>query len=78
LNSLSSAALRKILRRCPTRRQTLLLSATLPPPVLRLAHRYMVDPVHINLSPAKVTVENIRQSYLPRRLSSSSVALALS
>jgi ATP-dependent RNA helicase DeaD len=23
----------------------------------------MVDPVHINLSPAKVTVENIRQSY---------------
>jgi ATP-dependent RNA helicase DeaD len=54
----------KILRRCPTQRQTLLLSATLPPPVLRLAHRYMVDPVHINLSPAKVTVESIRQSYL--------------
>jgi ATP-dependent RNA helicase DeaD len=54
----------RILRRCPTRRQTLLLSATLPPPVLRLAHRYMVDPFHINLSPAKVTVENIRQSYI--------------
>jgi ATP-dependent RNA helicase DeaD len=54
----------KILRRCPARRQTLLLSATLPPPVLRLAHRYMVDPFHINLSPAKVTVENIRQSYI--------------
>jgi ATP-dependent RNA helicase DeaD len=53
----------RILRRCPTRRQTLLLSATMPPPVLRLAHRYMVDPVHINLSPEKVTVENIRQSY---------------
>jgi ATP-dependent RNA helicase DeaD len=53
----------KILRRCPTQRQTMLLSATLPPPVLRLAHRYMQDPVHINLSPAKVTVENIRQSY---------------
>jgi ATP-dependent RNA helicase DeaD len=54
----------RILRRCPSKRQTLLLSATLPPPVLRLAHRYMVDPVHINLSPQKVTVENIRQSYL--------------
>jgi ATP-dependent RNA helicase DeaD len=54
----------RILRRCPQARQTLLLSATLPPPVLRLAKRYMVDPVHINLSPAKLTVENIRQSYI--------------
>src|SRR6516225_3822525 len=54
----------KILRRCPRQRQTLLLSATLPPPVLRLAQRYMNDPIHINLSPAKVTVENIRQSYV--------------
>src|SRR5207248_7097512 len=54
----------KILRRCPAERQTLLLSATLPPPVLRLAHRYMVDPYHINLSPARVTVENIRQTYV--------------
>jgi ATP-dependent RNA helicase DeaD len=54
----------RILRRCPLDRQTLLLSATLPPPVLRLAQRYMIDPVHINLSPEKVTVENIRQSYI--------------
>src|SRR5262249_32995990 len=54
----------KILRRCPKQRQTLLLSATLPAPVLRLAQRYMIDPVHINLSPVKVTVENIRQSYI--------------
>src|SRR5437870_4994643 len=54
----------KILRRCPQQRQTLLLSATLPPPVLRLAKRYMVDPLHINLSPENVTVENIRQSYI--------------
>src|SRR5207249_6175674 len=54
----------KILRRCPRERQTLLLSATLPPPVLRLAQRYMMDPVNINLSPTKVTVENIRQLFL--------------
>jgi ATP-dependent RNA helicase DeaD len=53
----------RILRRCPQQRQTLLLSATLPPPVLRLAERYMVDPLNINLSPAKITVENIRQTY---------------
>jgi ATP-dependent RNA helicase DeaD len=54
----------RILRRCPGTRQTLLLSATLPPPVLRLAKRYMVDPLHINLSPAKLTVENIRQTFI--------------
>jgi ATP-dependent RNA helicase DeaD len=54
----------KILRRCPSQRQTLLLSATLPPPVLRLAHRYMHDPIHINLSPRKITVDQIRQSYI--------------
>jgi len=53
----------KILRRCPQQRQTLLLSATLPPPVLRLAQRYMVEPININLSPEKITVENIRQTY---------------
>jgi ATP-dependent RNA helicase DeaD len=54
----------RILRRCPASRQTMLLSATLPPPVLRLTHRYMIEPVHINLAPTKVTVENIRQSYI--------------
>jgi ATP-dependent RNA helicase DeaD len=54
----------KILRRCPRERQTLLLSATLPPPVLRLGQRYMIEPVNINLSPERITVENIRQSYI--------------
>ncbi|MGH7135121.1 MAG: DEAD/DEAH box helicase, partial [Pirellulales bacterium] len=53
----------RILRRCPQQRQTLLLSATLPPPVLRLAQRYMVEPLNINLSPEKITVENSRQTY---------------
>jgi len=53
----------RILRRCPTRRQTFLLSATMPPPVLRLTKRYMVEPIHINLAPARVTVETIRQTY---------------
>jgi ATP-dependent RNA helicase DeaD len=53
----------KILRRCPKERQTLLLSATVPGPVLRLAQRYMDEPVHINLSPEQPTVEKIRQSF---------------
>ena len=34
----------KILRRCPKDRQTLLLSATLPPVILNLAKRYMHRP----------------------------------
>lgn len=53
----------RILRRCPTDRQTMLLSATLPGPVLRLAQRYMRDPVNINLSPETPTVEKIKQSF---------------
>jgi ATP-dependent RNA helicase DeaD len=40
----------RILRRCPQERQTLLLSATMPPPVERLAKRYMVDPQRVDLS----------------------------
>lgn len=40
----------KILRRCPKERQTLLLSATLPPPVERLAQRYMNEPERVDLS----------------------------
>src|SRR5207302_102410 len=48
----------------PSEPQTPLLSATLPPPDVRLAQRYLTDPVHNNLSPTKLTVENIRQSYI--------------
>lgn len=53
----------KILRRCPEQRQTLLLSATLPNEVLRLAERYMNNPLRINLSPERITVDKIRQLY---------------
>jgi ATP-dependent RNA helicase DeaD len=53
----------KILRRLPSERQTLLLSATIPPPVERLARRYMRDPEFLNFSPAEVAVETIDQHY---------------
>lgn len=53
----------RILRRCPTDRQTLLLSATVPGPVQRLAQRYMKDPVQINISPQQPTVDKIKQSF---------------
>jgi ATP-dependent RNA helicase DeaD len=54
----------KILRRCPSRRQTLLMSATVPDPIKRLVNRYMIDPTHLNLSPTTLTVDKIRQTFI--------------
>ncbi|MEX2111813.1 MAG: DEAD/DEAH box helicase [Pirellulales bacterium] len=54
----------KILRRCPRDRQTLLLSATVPPPVERLARSYMRDPETLNFSPTDIAVETIEQFYV--------------
>ena len=53
----------KILRRCPQSRQTLLLSATVPPTIERLANRYMYEPVTMNFSANEVAVETIEQFY---------------
>ncbi|MEZ6093558.1 MAG: DEAD/DEAH box helicase [Pirellulaceae bacterium] len=52
-----------LVRRCPTDRQTLLLSATLPPAILELAKRYMYAPKMINFSANKVSAETIEQHY---------------
>ena len=51
----------KILRRCPTERQTLLLSATMAPPVERLAQRYMRDPQRLDMSNDRVVVDTVQQ-----------------
>ena len=53
----------KILRRCPASRQSLLLSATIAPPVKRLAERYMRDPEMLDFSPKNLAVETIEQFY---------------
>jgi ATP-dependent RNA helicase DeaD len=53
----------KILKRCPESRQTLLLSATIPPPVAHLAQRYMRDPKRLDFSPQALAVETIEQLY---------------
>ena len=53
----------KILRHCPSQRQTLLFSATIPPPVKRLAERYMHEPESHDLSPTDIAVETIDQYY---------------
>jgi len=53
----------KILRQCPKERQTLLLSATVPPPIEKLAQKYMYKPEKLNFSPKDVTVDTIDQYY---------------
>ncbi|MEO1497629.1 MAG: DEAD/DEAH box helicase [Planctomycetota bacterium] len=53
----------KILRRCPNSRQTLLLSATVAPPVKRLAERYMHEPQMLDFSPKSKSVDTIEQHY---------------
>jgi ATP-dependent RNA helicase DeaD len=53
----------KILKRCPEDRQTLLLSATVPPSIAKLAERYMYEPEVMNFSEGDVSVETIEQFY---------------
>ncbi len=54
----------RILKRCPTEgRQTLLLSATMPPPVEKLALRYMKDPQRVDLSQNSVATDAVEQFY---------------
>jgi ATP-dependent RNA helicase DeaD len=53
----------RILRQCPRDRQTLLLSATVPPIIQRLAQRYMRDPEVLDFSATEMSVETIEQRY---------------
>ena len=54
----------RILKLCPSGRQTSLFSATIPPPVARLAENYMYDPVTIRIEPKKPTVDAIEQAFV--------------
>jgi len=54
----------KILRMCPSGRQTALFSATMPPPIQRLAESYMYDPTTIRITPKTLTVDAIAQAYV--------------
>ena len=54
----------RILRKLPEPRQTLLLSATISADVRKLAHRYMFEPVEVNLSHDEPSVDTIQQYYI--------------
>ena len=54
----------RILRMCPGGRQTSLFSATIPPPIAKLAEHYMYEPVTIRVTPKKITVDAIEQAFV--------------
>ncbi|MET0927409.1 MAG: DEAD/DEAH box helicase, partial [Solirubrobacterales bacterium] len=54
----------RILRMCPSGRQTGLFSATIPAPVARLAEQYMYEPVTIKVTPKQLTVDAIEQAFV--------------
>jgi ATP-dependent RNA helicase RhlE len=59
---------RRILAALPRQRQTLLFSATMPPPIAELAHGILVHPVKVVVTPEASTVETVTQGvhFLPR------------
>jgi ATP-dependent RNA helicase RhlE len=53
---------RKIIAALPTRRQTLLFSATMPQDIQDLADSILINPVRVEVTPQATTVEKIDQS----------------
>jgi ATP-dependent RNA helicase DeaD len=51
----------RILALTPNSRQTALFSATMPPPIRKLADRYLYDPVHIKVKNPTLTVDSVEQ-----------------
>jgi len=55
----------KILSSTPSGRQTALFSATMPPPIRKLADRYLYDPLVIQVKAATLTIDTVEQFQLP-------------
>ena len=56
--------IRRILKACPDKRQTIFVSATMTDDIERLARRYMHEPEKLNVSSGSLTVEMVKQHYL--------------
>jgi ATP-dependent RNA helicase RhlE len=54
-------ALKRIVKLLPRPRQTLLFSATMPPPIATLAEDYLNDPVEVVVAPSATTAERVEQ-----------------
>jgi ATP-dependent RNA helicase RhlE len=53
---------RRVIALLPERRQTLFFSATMPPDILELSARILVDPARVAVTPIASTAEKIRQN----------------
>ncbi|WP_406662494.1 DEAD/DEAH box helicase [Methanolobus sp. ZRKC3] len=54
----------RILDNAPVERQTLLFSATMPKPILRLTKEYQQNPEHINVVKRELTAPKVEQFYI--------------
>jgi ATP-dependent RNA helicase DeaD len=54
----------EILARCPSGRQTALFSATMPPPIKKLAEKRMYDPETIKVKAETLTIDTVAQYHL--------------
>jgi len=54
----------EILSNVPEERQTILFSATLPPPILAIANDFLKDAVHIKAISSNITANTIEQCYM--------------
>lgn len=56
--------IRKILAHVPSKRQSLLFSATMPRPIVELSKDMLRNPVNVSITPESTTVEAIKQSLM--------------
>jgi ATP-dependent RNA helicase RhlE len=59
--------IRRVLQHLPPARQTLLLSATLPPPIVELAQELLRDPVSLNVERKSAPAHGVAQAVYPVR-----------
>ncbi len=57
-------ALKQIIPHLPEQRQTLFFSATMTPPIKKLAGQFLTDPVQVSVTPPNSTAEKIEQSVI--------------
>ena len=54
--------LKRIVSKVPKNRQTLLFSATMPPPIRELAQQWLRNPVSVQVAPEGATLDRVQQS----------------
>ncbi|RPD45552.1 MULTISPECIES: DEAD/DEAH box helicase [Chitinophagaceae] len=54
--------IKKVIRELPSQRQTLFFSATMPPPIAKLAASLLYNPVEVAVAPVSSTAEKIEQA----------------